>query len=214
VIVQGDTVVDPEVLATLHMPRHESAIMIDRTLIHPAPMDLPTLSAWIDARHTRHLIRVENLRAYAAVSDGGDFRRYLEGEDTPLEGDTWRERLRREAAAGRHRTKVHILAAGGPSDYERYEFEWGFRNNVEAGEEIRILPDRPDLRDVPDFWVIDHEHVVRMTYGADARFVGATAVIGPDAAVYLALAVAVWSAAVPFTAWWDAHPEFHRRVTT
>ncbi|MCY7342180.1 MAG: hypothetical protein LH603_10140 [Pseudonocardia sp.] len=46
---------------------------------------------------------------------------------------------------------VHILGADGPSDYERYEFEWGFRNNVEAGEDIRIVPDRPDLHDVPDF---------------------------------------------------------------
>lgn len=213
VIVQGDRVVDPDLLATLHMPEHESAVVVDRTLIHPAPMDLPALSAWIDARYTGHLVRVENRRAYAAASDGGDFRRYLDGEDAPLEGGTWRERLRREAAAGRCRTKVHILGAGGPSDYERYELEWGFLNNVEAGEEIRILPDRPDLHDVPDFYVIEHEHVVRMTYGADARFIGAQEVTGPDAAVYRALAVAVWSAATPFTAWWEAHPAFHRQVT-
>ncbi|MGH3613430.1 MAG: hypothetical protein ACRDRK_12735 [Pseudonocardia sp.] len=56
-------VVDHELLATLRIPEHESAVLVDRTLIHPAPMDLPTLSAWLDARHTRHLIRVENRRA-------------------------------------------------------------------------------------------------------------------------------------------------------
>ncbi len=212
VIVQGDKLTDPVLLAGLRMPEHEAAVLLDRTVMYPAPMGLGELATWIDARHTRHLVRIENQRAYASVSDGGDFQRYLDGEAAPLEGGAWRDGLRRHTAAGRIWTKVHIVAAGGPSDYERYEFEWGFRNNVEAGEEIRILTGRPDLHGVPDFWVIDHEHVARMAYDSAGRFVGAHALTGPDAAVYRALAVAVWSAAVPFAAWWDAHPEVHRRV--
>jgi hypothetical protein len=213
VIVQGDKLTDPAVLAELRMPEHETAVLLDRTVIHPAPMSLEQLAAWIDVRHTRHLLRIENLRAYAAASDGGDFPRYLDGQDAPLEGAGWRDHLRSTTAAGRRWSKVHILGPDGLSDYERYEFEWGFCNNVRAGEEIRILPDRPDLHEVPDFWVIDHEHVARMAYDSAGRFLGAEAVTGPTAAVYRALAVTVWSAAVPFTAWWDAHPEFHRRVT-
>ena len=61
--------------------------------------------------------------------------------------------------------------------------------------------------------MIDREHVARMVYDSVGHFLGAQAVTGPDVGVYRALAVAVWSAAIPFTTRWDAHPEFHRRVT-
>lgn len=56
------------------------------------------------------------------------------------------------------------------TDYIRYEFEWGFVYNVEAGEDIRVL----DLTDRPgpglpdhDFWLFDDQSVVKMMYRPD-----------------------------------------------
>ncbi len=212
VIVQGDLVTDPQVLADLHLPEHEGAVSVPRDLIYPAPMTLAEMAAWLDARHTRTLLRVENQPAYASASDGGDFDRYLRGEPGPTEGEAWRDRLRADTAAGRQWAKVHIVH-GGLTDYERYEFEWGFTGTTAAGEDVRIHQARDGvLADLPDFFVVDGEHVVRSVYDPNGKFVQAHVVTGADAVVYRALAASIWADAVPFKEWWDARPDEHRHT--
>lgn len=211
VIVQGDKVTDPGVLADLHLPETETAVSVPRDLIYPAPMTLTEMAAWLDARHTRSLLRIENRDAYASASDGGDFARFLRGEDGPLEGGAWRERLARDTVAGRRWAKVHIVR-GELSAYESYCAHWAWPGTTAAGEFLQIHEAGPtDLVDVPDFFVVDGEHVVRSVYDERGKFTGAHVVVGPDAAVYRALASALLGASTAFGQWWDAHPDQHHR---
>lgn len=210
VIVQGDRVTHPAALEQLHLPDHESAVSVPRGLIYPQPMSLPEMADWIGARHVSHLFRLENRDSYASASDGGDFARFLAGEETPLEGQAWRDQLERDTAAGRRSSKVHVVR-GPLSPYQSYEFSWAFTRTARAGEDVRVLEAGPhDLEGVPDFFVLERRHVVRSSYDASGKFIGAHVVLEPDAAVYRNLAARVWANAIPFGQWWDAHPSEHR----
>lgn len=210
VIVQGDRITDAAVFEQLHLPEHETAVSVPRALIYPQPMTLSQMADWIGGRHITHLFRLENRDTYASPSDGGDFGRFLAGEDEPLEGGQWQDKLRRDTAAGRHWTKVHVVR-GGLSDYERYCATWPWPRTVDAGEDLRVLEAGPhDLVGVPDFFVLERRHVVRSSYDNAGQFVGAHVVPEPDAAVYRGLAARVWADSVPFGTWWDAQPLKHR----
>lgn len=214
VIVQGDRLdlLDPETHDSLRMPKQETAVVVPRELIYPPTLDLAGMAQWIDERHTFHLLRVENRRAYASASDGGDFARFLAGEREPLEGGAWQDRLRSSTRAGRRWTKLHVIEDDHLSAYEAYEFAWGFTGTTSAGEDVRVLSAAAGMfAEMPDFWVVDHEHVIRMSYDDDGRFAHALPVHGPDAATYRALARFLWSQGQPFSSWWAEHPEMHRR---
>lgn len=212
VIVQGDTLTDADLLADLHLPAHESAVVVPRSLIYPQPMDLDDMAQWIAARHTFNLLRLENRSHYTSGSDGGDYHRYLRGEAEPLEGEAWRQAIARDTAAGRHWSKIHVVR-GDLTDYERYEFEWGFTRTVAAGEQVRIFETGCDdfLEEVPDFFLVDGEHVVRSIYNEAGRHVGAQVVTGADARVYRGLAEMIWDRSESFASWWDRHPGYHRK---
>ncbi len=211
VIVQGDLIVDPTTVGKKSLPKGEGLVAVPRELIYPAGMTLPEMSAYILERHTFHLLRVENRRAYAAASDGGDFARYLDGADGPLEGAGWHNKLREWTGDGRIRTKVHVVE-GELSPYERYAFEWGFTRTTMAGEGVRVLEADPgELAGLPDFWVVDGEHVIRMDYDDTDKFSAAHVVTGPDAAAYRVLARVLWSEATNFDTWWDTHPGYRRK---
>lgn len=215
VIVQGDRLdlVDPATHEGLHLPDRETAVAVPRTLIYPPKLTLSEMADWIDQRHTFHLLRVENRRAYASASDGGDFARYLAGEAEPEQGAAWQDRLRAATRAGKAWTKLHVVEADDLSPYEQYEFEWGFAYTTQAGEIVKILSVEPgELAEVPDFWVVDHEHVVRMTYDDGGKFSHAQPITGPDAATYRALARLLWAQSEHFSEWWQARPYLHRRA--
>lgn len=213
VIVQGDDLGqrDPDRLAALGLPAHEGAVVVPRRLVHPAYVTGDELDAWIDERFTHDLLRIENRRAYAVASDGSDFARFLAGEPEPTVVGPWFDQLDAEHAAGKTSRKAHITAAE-LSDYERYACAWGYARTVEHHEQVRMTEDRSGMfDDVPDFYVLDGAHVLRMDYADDHRFLGALPITGPDAAVYRALAEIVWSRGVEFRAWWATHPAARRR---
>ena len=161
------------------------------------------------------LFRLETLDWYEVPSDGGDFRRYLAGEPAPdpARKATWHDRLRAERERGLYRQRVYI-AREPLSDYARFECEWGHALNA-ALEDIRVLPLArvPAGVDLADWWMIDGRDVVLMHYEDGGRFTGAQMAAPGETARYLAARAAAWDAAVPFTAWWDAHPQYHRHVT-
>lgn len=217
VLVQGSTVIDPDVVAELDMPAHESAVEVPRSLIYGVRvLDASEMLEWIGAHHTHDLLRLEVRRAYAVTSDGDDYRRYLSGEGEPSADAKapWLERLRADTAAGRTWRKIHLVH-GALSAYERYEFEWGFAYNVHAGEDIRVLEvndphEARRLRALSDFSVLDHEHVLRNLYDDQDQFLGGQVIYGGEAAALRAILPWLWSAAEPFAMWWDRHPGYHR----
>jgi hypothetical protein len=178
-------------------------------------LTLPQLGDYIAERHARDLFRLEALPHYNAASDADDYRRYLRGETHPdaATKQAWLDKLRTDTAAGRRWRRVH--AVWHPlSDYLRYECEWGYTYNVAHGEDVRILDlDQAGLpralpAQVGDFFVIDGEHAVRSYYDDHGRFSHAHVLEEPGP--YLALAELLWHTAEPFTAWWAAHPQYHR----
>lgn len=172
-------------------------------------LTLSQLGEFIARNHSRDLFRLETLSRYLSDSDGDDFRRYLRGEPAPTAEakKPWLDRLRADAGAGRSWRKVHLVGSA-ITDYERYEFEWGFAYNVTAGEQIRIGELSPALMSVGDVFVLDHEHVIRSNYDRDGRFIGAT--VADDPAPFIAVADLVWDQAQDFSTWWDQHQEYHR----
>ncbi|MFW5415572.1 hypothetical protein J0910_02810 [Nocardiopsis sp. CNT-189] len=169
------------------------------------------LGAYFDTKLTRSAFRLETLDHYEVESDGGDFARHKAGEPEPdwERKNAWLEVLRAEEKAGIREYRVHVLRTP-LNDYLRYECEWGYLFNIEAGEEVFIL----DLaeRELPtevvdhDFWLIDDEHPLRMHYGEAGEFIGAELV--PDSLDrYRKARDAALAAAEPFEQWWARHPE-------
>lgn len=166
--------------------------------------------------HAQHeLFRLEVLDAYEVATDGGDFGRYMAGAPgpDPARKEPWLARLRQDAARGLHNSRVHVVRSP-LGDYLRYECEWGYAPNAEAGEDIRIL----DLAEVPgprglpghDFWLMDGRTAVVMHYDDRARFLGASVAPRWQLGRYRRAARAAWQAAVPFDAYWSAHPQYQR----
>jgi hypothetical protein len=123
-------------------------------------------------------LRVEARDSYAVASDGGDFARYLAGEDAPdpARKNAWLDELAADTAAGKRWQWVHVVRSP-LTDYLRFEFEWGYAVNIGAGAQVRIL----DLAERPapaglvaeDFWVLDGQAVLLMHYDGEGRFLGA-----------------------------------------
>jgi len=178
-------------------------------------LDATQLGELIRGHFTSSAFRLETLASYDVGSDGGDVARYLRGESAPdpSRKDAWLARLRREAAEGKQRQRVHVWR-GPLSPYLRYEAEWGYLPNVMAGEDVRVLDlaerSRPDDLVDHDFWLLDDQMVVRMHYDERGCFVGAEVLADADLPRYRAARDAAISAAEPFVSYWQRHPEYHR----
>lgn len=116
---------------------------------------------------TRSAYRLELLDAYVAENERDPFERFLAGE---ARDDAWREpwqRLVRSArSAGKRMERVHVVTEP-LSDYARFELTWAYPANVEAGEDVRILPRSiATTLNLPtrDYWLFDSARVAAMDY--------------------------------------------------
>jgi len=105
--------------------------------------------------------------------------------------------------------RVHVVTEP-LSDYLRFEIT-GYRLNVEAGEDVRILPRRAtgelELPD-HDFWLFDGLRVACMRYDGDGAYLGAELV--DDAAAvarYCAWRDVALGAAIPYDRYVAGHQE-------
>ncbi|MGH3824952.1 MAG: DUF6879 family protein [Pseudonocardiaceae bacterium] len=178
-------------------------------------LDEQELGDYIDRRFTRVLFRLETLDLYDVASDRDEYRRYVAGEmkPDPERKKPWMEVICSEVARGLHTYRVHVVRSP-LNDYLRFECEWGYVYNAQAGEHIRILDlaERPrpaDLLD-EDFWLIDEREVLRMHYSEDGQYVGAEVAPEEMLSRYLACKDAAWSGAVDFADYWKEHPGYWR----
>lgn len=175
-------------------------------------MDLDATVAYFGEHFTRTAFRLEVLDYYDVESDGDEYNRYLAGDEPDHDfKEPWLGALRKERAAGKIRHRVRVLTPP-LNAYLRYECEWGYAPNSEAGEDIRVLDlsetSRPaDLVD-EEFWLLDDTHVLRMIYDDAGRFIGSELAEAPDR--YRAARDAAIAASEPFETWWARHPEEHR----
>lgn len=180
-------------------------------------LDEEGMDTFIEKHFTRSAFRLEVLPQYTVDSDQGNVTSYLEGDPEPswAHGGPWFDHLAEERAAGRRRYRVHIVTPP-LSDYLRYECEWGYVYTTAAGEEVYILdtsettPPMKDLLD-HDWWLLDDEHVLRMHYDTEGRFLGAEPLPPSAAGVYRMCRDALMETAVPFGDWWGRHPQYRRK---
>lgn len=211
--VRGDKL-SPALRAGLGpLPDHEDVILVPPGVLSDIreTLTLDQLGEFIDRHHTADLFRLEALPCYNADSDDDDFHRYLRGEPAPTAQakKSSLDRIRADADAGRIRRRVHAVTEP-LTAYVRYEAEWGYVFNSAAGERIRIANLTDALTSVGDFFMLDHQHVVRSRYDSAFRFQHAE-VLQPDAAApYIALAELLWGHSVNFEPWWAARPGDHR----
>jgi hypothetical protein len=178
-------------------------------------VDATELRDFIRQNATRTAFRLETLQQYDPTAP--DYRRYLDGEPTPNK-ETWLQRLRDDRDAGLYRHRVRIVTRP-ITNYTRYECEWGYGPNTQVYkerplEDIRILDVEgrvapPAGHGIGDFWLIDDQHVLTMTYDPDGAFVSAE--LDPSLlAACRQVRDALWVDATPFISWWAEHPELHR----
>jgi hypothetical protein len=199
------------------LPDDEASVWVpDKLLPELANLVIDDLGAWIVARHKQDLLRLQTLARYASISDGEDLERYLRGEAEPNapHKQAWLDRLASDAEHGRIRRNVHMVEQP-LSDYLRYQFEWCYTFNVAAGQDVRVLdissnPAAVHLAACGDFAVLEGIDVARNNYAPDGEFLGAVQAPADTAAALAALAETAWAMAVPFTAWWRDHPQYHR----
>ncbi|GAA4529892.1 DUF6879 family protein [Amycolatopsis samaneae] len=142
--------------------------------------------------------RLETLPVYRVGPETGKVERFLATGEINR-SSRWSTELRAHAAAGRTVGRVHAITPP-LSDYLKYEFAC-YRENVEAGEEVRILdysqtpnPGLPDR----DFWMFDDEVIVLMHYAEDGTQLGRERLVDVDPAPYVRYKELAIQHSVPF----------------
>ncbi|MFC0529005.1 DUF6879 family protein [Phytohabitans kaempferiae] len=118
--------------------------------------------------------RLETRDHYAVSDEAEAFRRFLAGEPYDLDWhQTWLAGIRSITASGRRMQRVRLVSKP-PTDYQRFELAVT-PANLEAGEDIRILPrSRVAGLGLPDydFWLFDDTLLGIMHFDADGLFQG------------------------------------------
>jgi hypothetical protein len=140
------------------------------------PDDLGQL--FVSFRHSA--FRLETLPAYAIEEEAESLRAWRAGEPRPAwqEDREWCRLVADAKAARKFMQRVRVVRRP-LSEYIRLEFDWGYPDNIAAGEDIRILeltggdqlPYVPDSDRGYDFWCFDAVTVVRLEYDGAGRFI-------------------------------------------
>ncbi len=155
----------------------------------------------------RSSFRLEALDRYTVDFEREEFEAFLGGEPmppNPTEFDEWFEKLRRERAEGRIRSRVHAIA-GPLTPYLHYEIAWAYQPNAAAGEEIGIIHTAswevsPFVTQPPDFYLLDNERVILLAYDAEGHWLGGEIITDPVLVVeYRRLRDVAMQAARPLT---------------
>lgn len=135
----------------------------------------------------RSAYRLETLDWYTSPATEARIARFLAGEPvTAAEREGWLSMLRRDIAAGKTFSRVHVISEA-LTDYLRYELAC-YQSSADSGEDIRILAaELAAGLDLPgDYWLFDAEVPGRawaafQLYGDRGAWLGAQVVTDPAA---------------------------------
>jgi hypothetical protein len=119
----------------------------------------------------RSAFRLECLPAYLVPQDVEWLKAFREGRDRPQERDhrPWLQTVRDAKSRGARMQRVRMVETP-LSEYQRFQFAWGYQENTSAGEEIYILDQQPPGLLSVDFWLFDDELAVVLEYDDEGRF--------------------------------------------
>lgn len=130
------------------------------------------------------LFRLEALQLYAGSGEEGARAAFQAGQPIPLSPalQGWTQMLRQRVGAGCTVQRVHVVTSP-LTDYMRFELA-SYAPNVEAGEDVRIIPVPTGggwPQDVPsdDFWLIDSSELWSQRYDQRGTWLGVDLVPDP-----------------------------------
>lgn len=135
------------------------------------------------------VFRLETLQEYRNSGEGAALAAFLYGGPyTESVGKAdYTAMVRNAVTVGRMWQRVHVVREP-LTDYARFEIAWSYPANVDAGEEVCVIPLRPDNPwplDLPgfDFWLFDSSTLYKMVYESDGTWLGAQHVTDPQEVV-------------------------------
>lgn len=158
--------------------------------------------------------RLELLDYYFATNEREPLARFQAGQPQDLGWrEPWKGLVTAARQAGKRMERVHVVTEP-LSEYLRFELTCAYPTNVQAGEDVRVLPRRcASALDLPDhdYWLFDSRRAGRMTYDPDGNLLRIELVDDPDVIVrYCYGRDVALHYAVPLTAYLDtldADPE-------
>jgi hypothetical protein len=122
----------------------------------------------------RSAFRLETLPEYRVPQDVESLKAFRNGESRPQGRDDrpWLTTVHRAIARGAQMHRVRLVETP-LTDYQRFQFSWGYQENTDAGEEISILDYEPDGLLRVDFWLFDDRTAVVLEYDDAGRFLRA-----------------------------------------
>lgn len=155
--------------------------------------------------------RLECRDVYAIPGEDADFDAFLSGQSFPtrtVDDDDWLGNVRDQVARGKYFGRVRLI--GHPiTDYTRFQMLCYPRENLPAGEEVRIL-DRRWLHagdedwTRQDFWMFDDRIVVLQHFDSDGHILGVSQATDPDP--YVAIRRRAVELSVPFDRYRSVRP--------
>jgi hypothetical protein len=144
--------------------------------------------------------RLETLPEYLVPQDVEPLRMFREGKPQPTwhKERPWLATVRKAATRGARMRRVRLVQRP-LTEYQRFQFAWGYSENSAAGEEIAILDHEPVGMLRRDYWLFDDELVVILEYDDAGRFLRPVAV--DEVAPYRHCRALVLAAAMPFHAY-------------
>ncbi|MEU2111810.1 DUF6879 family protein [Streptomyces sp. NPDC019507] len=149
--------------------------------------------------------RLETRRGYASDREGERFQAFMRGIDPEPEPEhPWNVNVREKTAAGACFSRIRIIDEP-PTDGQRFLMATA-AGNVEAGEDIRVLPRaRAEQLELPDwdFWLFDSRTLVRMHIDDTDTTVGVELLEEPSQVLAACRARdAAWPLAIPTAEVW------------
>jgi hypothetical protein len=154
------------------------------------------------------LFRLETLQQYSGSSEDEAIAEWRRTGVVPVTDELreWCERIQQRVQNGCRVQRVHVVTEP-LTDYMRFELA-SYAPNVEAGEDVRIIPARDgwwpnDVAPNTDFWLIDGRHLWSMRYGSRGQWLGAELVT--DARQVVDAGAARDAALAQSVSWRDYH---------
>jgi hypothetical protein len=156
---------------------------------------------------TRSAFRLECLSEYRVPQDVESLAAFRAGEPRPQARDNrpWLQTIRRAILRGAQMQRVRMVETP-LTEYQRFQFSWGYQENTAAGEELSILDHRPDGLLAVDFWLFDDTTAVVLEYDDAGRFL--RPVVAETLAPYLQARDMALKSAVPFREYRLSMPDY------
>lgn len=147
--------------------------------------------------------RLEVHQTYTMPNEQADFNKFLAGEPKPSNRKReWRKLVGAKLASGATMRRAKVLVRP-LTDYSNFLVSWGIPENIEAGEDYRIIDQAGKSIGIPsqDFWLFDDRTVLLLNFRNDGTLIDRKLIEGENIDQYRQWRDLAWDNGVPFHEW-------------